>query len=205
MLDDYAVSEGGRQGMSQDLHTKAARLPPLTALVYDDGRSFARLSRRLAAVLKASGMAPAGFVQHDEERPGRSRCDMVLENLQTGERVPISEDRGAEARGCRLDPNALVAAVEDVRATLGSQAGVLVLSKFGKSEAEGSGYRPLIAQALELGVPIILGVPRRNIENWRHFAEDLAREVEAEVLASATDGGLLRAIGLSDLAAQGSL
>lgn len=191
--------------MSRDLQLKAADLPPLTALIYDDGPAFARLSRRLAGLLMGAGVRTAGFVQHDEERPGRSRCDMVLENLQTGVRIQISEDRGAEARGCRLDPNALVAAVEDVRASLTPEVQVLVLSKFGKSEAEGSGYRPLIAQGLELGLPIIVGVPRRNIENWRHFAEDLAREIPVEVLESATDAGLLQTLGIARQTVEGTI
>jgi hypothetical protein len=187
---------GERNSMSGNLQPKAAEVPPLTALIYDDGPAFAKVSRRLAGVLKAAGLACAGFVQHDEARPGRSRCDMVLENLETGARIPISEDRGAEARGCRLDPDALVAAVEAASLGLGRHVDVLMLSKFGKSEAEGSGYRPLIAQALELGVPIIVGVPRRNIENWRRFAEDLAHEIPVEALASATGAAILTTLRL---------
>lgn len=203
MLDECAERDGGR--MQPDLQTMAADRPLLTALIYDDGPAFARLSRHLAELLKVAGLQTAGFVQHDEERPGRSRCDMVLENLQTGARIQISEDRGAEARGCRLDPDALVAAVEDARASLSPDVEVLVLSKFGKSEAEGSGYRPLIAQGLELGLPIIVGVPRRNIENWRVFAEDLGREIPVEMLASATDAGVLRTLGLARQTAEGSI
>jgi nucleoside-triphosphatase THEP1 len=178
-------------------------LPPLTALIYDDGSAFGALSRRIAALLQAGGVSCAGFVQHDAERPGRSRCDMVIENLDTGARIQISEDRGAEARGCRLDPNALVAAVEAARQTLGSHVDVLLLSKFGKSEAEGRGFRPLIAQALELGLPIIVGVPRRNIENWRHFAEDLAREIAVDTLETAPNAAMLARLGFAPATAEG--
>lgn len=183
--------------MGQDLHGHAGGLPVLTALVYEDGPAFGRLSQRVARLLRGAGLTCAGFVQHDEECPGRSRCDMVLENLETGARVQISEDRGAEARGCRLDPNALVAAVEVARRSLGPHVEVLLLSKFGKAETEGSGFRPLIAQSLELGVPIIVGVPKRNIANWRQFAEDLAHEIPVETLASAGDAGLLAALGVA--------
>jgi nucleoside-triphosphatase THEP1 len=189
--------------MGAGSHTKTEGLPALTALIYEDGPAFGRLTQRIARLLRDNGLSCAGFVQHDEECPGRSRCDMVLENLETGARIQISEDRGAEARGCRLDPNALVAAVEGVRQALGSHVEVLLLSKFGKTEAEGSGFRPLIAQALELGVPIVVGVPKRNIENWRHFAEDLAHEIPVEAIASAGDAQVLATLGVAARAGEG--
>lgn len=182
--------------MGGDPDAKGEGLPALTALIYEDGPAFGRLSQRIARLLQVQGLACAGFVQHDEECPGRSRCDMILENLETGVRVQISEDRGAEARGCRLDPNALVAAVEGARRALGAHVDVLLLSKFGKTEAEGSGFRPLIAQALELGVPIVVGVPKRNIENWRHFAEDLAHEIPVEAIVSQSDAEVLATLGV---------
>lgn len=189
--------------MAQDQLTTAEGLPALTALIYEDGPAFGRLSQRIARLLRVHGLACAGFVQHDEDCPGRSRCDMVLENLETGVRVQISEDRGAEARGCRLDPNALVAAVEGARRALGPHVEVLLLSKFGKAEAEGSGFRPLIAQALELGVPIVVGVPKRNIENWRLFAEDLAREIPVEAIDSRDDADVLARLGVAPGAGAG--
>lgn len=190
---EHSVQAAATQSFA--LTAAPGELPALTALIYEDGPAFARLSQRIARLLQEGGLTCAGFVQHDEQRPGRSRCDMVLENLQTGARVQISEDRGAEARGCRLDPNALVAAVEGARRALGPHVDVLLLSKFGKTEAEGSGFRPLIAQALELGVPIVVGVPKRNAANWRQFAADLSHEIAVEALASHDDAAVLAALG----------
>jgi nucleoside-triphosphatase THEP1 len=175
----------------------AAGLPPLTAILYEDGPAFGRLSRRIAALLARRGLACVGFVQHDELRDGRSRCDMVLENLQSGLRICISQDRGAEARGCRLDPDALVTAVEEARRTLVGKVDALLLSKFGKSEAEGSGFRPLIAEAIETGIPIVIGVPQRNVASWRGFADDLAFELEAATLETASDQDVLAALGVN--------
>jgi len=176
---------------------RAASLPPLTAIVYSDGPAFGRLMARTAKALADAKVACAGLIQHDEPCEGRSRCDMILENIETGARMRISEDRGAEARGCRLNPDALVGAVEEVRATLGPHVEALLLSKFGKSEAEGSGFRPLIAQALEAGVPVIIGVPRLNLANWRAFAEELAHELEAEALVACSDHDLCASLGLA--------
>jgi hypothetical protein len=52
----------------------------------------------------------------------------------------------------------------------------VILNKFGKTEAEGRGLRDALVQAVQLGVLIIVGVPFRNIEQWRIFSEGLAEE-----------------------------
>ena len=53
---------------------------------------------------------------------------------------------------------------------------ILVLNKFGKVEAEGDGLRDALAKAVELEVPIVVGVPFRNLDQWRIFAGDMAEE-----------------------------
>ena len=77
----------------------------LTALVYTQGEGA--VIGRLAAVARARGLAVAGMIQKDERRPDRRRCDMSLVDLATGIEIPISQDRGKDARGCRLDHAAL--------------------------------------------------------------------------------------------------
>jgi len=54
-----------------------------------------------------------------------------------------------------------------------------VLNKFGKSEAEGEGMRDLIAKALDEGIPVIIGVPERNLTAFRDFAGALSIELPA--------------------------
>lgn len=152
----------------------------IVALVYSDGALAGRLLQGWAHALRRAGYACAGLVQHDEPAPGRSRCDMVLENLRTGARVRISDDRGPHARGCRLDPDGLLTAMTDVRVSLHEGADVLLLSKFGKSESEGGGFRPLIADAVDRGISLVIGVPARNLASWRAFACGTAREIAAE-------------------------
>src|SRR3546814_12857392 len=77
-------------------------------------------------------------------------CDMDLRLLPDGPVVRISVDRGAEARGCRLDAGAVEQSVLWVAGTLES-AELLVVNKFGKQEAEGKGLSGTIAEALDHG------------------------------------------------------
>lgn len=170
---------------------------PIIAVVYVDGALAGRILDRAASALGDAGHACAGFVQRDEPREGRRRCDMILIDLSTGERVQISEDRGPGARGCHLQPDVLLSAMATVRAALNDETSILILNKFGKSEGEGGGFRPLIGDALERGIPVLIAVPWRNIDGWREFAGALAREVEADAVASSFGDLLLAQLGLA--------
>ncbi|MEQ1384042.1 DUF2478 domain-containing protein, partial [Salmonella enterica] len=83
------------------------------------------------------------------------RCDVLLEDLASGHRTLLLEDRGAGARGCRLDVAALVEASMKIESSLDNNPALLVLNKFGKVEADGGGMRGLMAKALERDIPAI--------------------------------------------------
>ena len=179
--------------------------PLITVLVYTDGAAADRALRGVVCRLEAAGLRLAGIVQRDDPRAGRARCDMVLEELSTGEAILISQDRGPHARGCRLVVGELLRAMQIVAAALDRSADFLILNKFGKTEAEGGGLRDLIVQAVERDVPVLVAVPYRNLDNWRAFAGDLSREIHIDVIAPAELAAALAAIGGTDrhdLAAQ---
>lgn len=157
----------------------------LTALVYTDGAAADRALRGTIRRLEALGCRLTGVVQRDEARAGGAGCDMVLEELWSGETIAISQDRGPHARGCRLDMGELLRAMQLVAAALEQSPGVLVLNKFGKTEAEGGGCRDLIVQAVGASVPVLIAVPCRNFDPWRAFAGNLAREITLEELDEA--------------------
>lgn len=149
---------------------------PIIAIVYGDGARIAPILDRVAIHLVAEGCRLAGLVQRDINRVGRSRCDMILEDLATGETVAISQDRGEGARGCRLDVEALLNAVVRTRSALATEPDLVIVNKFGKTECEGGGCRSLIVEAIEHNVPVLVAVPRGNLESWHRFAGDLATE-----------------------------
>lgn len=157
---------------------------PVTAVIYSDGSDFDAFLQEVAATMADQGMRLAGFVQHNRSRPGRTKCDMYLRDLSTGALHGISDDRGPLATGCVLNTGRLLNACEAAAAGLAAETDLLVLSKFGKAEAEGGGFRSLMIRALELSVPVLIGVPLINLAPFRIFAEGLAREVELSDLLS---------------------
>ncbi|MGL4438928.1 MAG: DUF2478 domain-containing protein [Bosea sp. (in: a-proteobacteria)] len=161
--------------------------PAMTALVYTDSEAADRLLRGLALLLMERGYSLAGLVQHNQTRPGRSRCDMVLEDISGGALVPISQDRGPHARGCALDIGQLLQAIQLVQASLPTRPDLVILNKFGKTESEGGGFRALIAEVVATGLPLVIAVPWRNIDSWRLFAGDMGEEIVLETQADQAD------------------
>jgi len=121
-----------------------------------------------------------GTVQANTARADRRKCDMDLRLLATGEVLRISEDRGAFARGCTLDIGVLVQAVAATEAAL-SDAELLVVNKFGKTEAEGAGFAPVIGEAICRGLPVLVGVNGLNLRAFEVFASGMAEALPADV------------------------
>jgi hypothetical protein len=157
---------------------------PITAIVYSNGSEFEAFLQEATAIMAEQGMRLAGLVQLSEKKPDRVKCDMHLRDLASGKLHGISDDRGPHARGCVLNTDSLLRACEAAGAELSGKTDLLVLCKFGKTEVEGGGFRPLIAKALELSVPVLIGVPLINLASFREFADGLAREIELADLMS---------------------
>ena len=139
------------------------------------------LLARFAAALSARGARPCGVVQINSERPGAQACDMDVRVLPDGPVLRISQSLGAGARGCRLDPAALERAVAEVERGLRAGPDLLVVNKFGKHEAEGRGFRTVIAEALCLGVPVLCGVNALNLPAFLAFCDGAGRALEPDL------------------------
>ncbi len=145
-----------------------------------------QLLREFADGLLASGFRLAGVVQTNSDRPGSHHCDMDVRVLPDGPMIRISQVLGEESRGCRLDPTALEEAVAWVEAGLELSPDLLIINKLGKHEAEGRGFRPLIAEALVRDIPVLLGVNGINQQAFETFAGGYAKEIAADAAGLAT-------------------
>jgi hypothetical protein len=75
----------------------------------------------------------------------------------------------------------LAEATARVEGSLENAPQLLVLNKFGKVECDGGGLRDLIASAIDRGIPVVIGVPQRNLAIWREFAGEFAVELSNDV------------------------
>lgn len=138
------------------------------------------LLHRFAQTLIARGLRPCGTVQINTERDDTGPCDMDIMVLPQGPVIRISQDLGPASKGCRLDPEALEEAVGFVSARLERGADCLIVNKFGKHEAEGRGFRQVIAEALELDIPVLVGINALNRQAFLEFTDGMASEVSPD-------------------------
>lgn len=144
----------------------------------EEFRTNAVLSQ-VAQDAAALGIALAGTVQPVDPETPRSKCEIVLALLPDGARRNVSFDLPPGAGGCRLDAEALEAAVLLVHDRLaGAQA--LVVNKFGKQEAAGRGLTGAIAEACARGLPVLVGVAPAWRDAFLAFAEGGAQPLPAE-------------------------
>lgn len=138
--------------------------------------ALAAFAGRLASL----GVRTCGAVQINSDAANGGRCDMDVKILPDGPTVRISQSLGRHSRGCRLDPAALEEAVALTTARLERGADVLIVNKFGKHEADGRGFRDLIAEALSRGIPVVVGLNALNKEAFVEFAGDMAKPVPTD-------------------------
>ena len=137
----------------------------------------------LAEQLHGQGKRLCGTVQINTECEGDSPCDMDVRILPEGPDIRISQSLGKGAKGCRLDPDALESAVAIVRERLTDGADVMIINKFGKHEADGRGFRDVIAEALAADVPVLVGLSGLNRDAFQEFSAGLAVELPPDPAA----------------------
>jgi hypothetical protein len=161
----------------------APTAPLLAAVVYPNEAYPQATFRRIVDHCRFRALKLAGVLQHPACEDPAHRCDVILEELGRGIRTELFERRGRDARGCRLDVAALTEVSGHIARSLDERPDLLILNKFGKVEAEGRGFSFLIAKAIEQGTPTLIGVPERNLHEWRWFADEMAVELGDHVEA----------------------
>lgn len=115
----------------------------------------------------------AGVIEDDTAADGGDCTAGDLRERGDFARFKLMQDREPGGSGCRLDPEALVAACEAVRRSIGAGADLVVLNKFGKAEADRSGLAAAFASAIEAEAPVLTSVAPRMQDAWDRFAGPL--------------------------------
>lgn len=138
-----------------------------------------RIMHQAAEALIAHGLRPVGAVS-TAPRPAAERCNMELRILPGPRTVRITQNLGRHSVSCQLDATAIEEAVGAVEAEFCQPADMFILNKFGQREAEGRGFRPLIAEAIGKGVPVLLGVPAINQAAFDAYVDGMSIALPAD-------------------------
>lgn len=104
----------------------------------------------------------------------------AVRDLSTGTVIPISQNLGCGSTACNLDPSGLIEACAAVERAIADGADLVVLSKFGKLEADRGGLSDAFSAAIAAELPILTAVSPAMTAAWHLFAGPLAQFVPAD-------------------------
>jgi Protein of unknown function (DUF2478) len=143
----------------------------LAAVVYSTSDDPDCLISGFAADLRRSGHRPVGVVQLGRScQSDDPRLGVTL--LPDGEVVGLALD-APPSSGCRLDPDRLAGLSMRLAAAIDDGADLVIINRFGRSEAEGKGLIDLIPQALDADIPVLIAVPEHRFADWIRFSEGM--------------------------------
>lgn len=127
------------------------------------------------------GLRVAGVIEELAVQENCRHCEtLVLREAAGSTIVPITQNLGSGSRACNIDTAGLAAACQSVLAGIERGADVVVLSKFGKIEAEGGGLLDAFRAAAEADLPCVAGIKPSFAGHFLEFAGGLSQWVEPD-------------------------
>lgn len=142
--------------------------PKLAAIIFEDGEPIDALFARLRNMVAEKGFRVGGLLQ---EPCGEL---VFVTHIDSGKRIDLMQNLGACAEGCRLDTAALAEAAGLLAQSLDAAPDLLLVSRFGRVEAEGGGFLNEIGAASLAEIPTLIAVSAKWAAGWRAFSGDCA-------------------------------
>lgn len=153
------------------------QIKPIAAVSGADGAVIQQLLRAFVE-RQPSSVKVAGVIE--EAVPGARRSS-VIRQIRDDLAYAVFQNLGAGASGCALDPGGISVASAAVLREVEAGCDLVVVSKFGKLEADsGAGFVPVFAAAMEAGIPAITSVSPKYADAWERFAGPYFTHLPAE-------------------------
>jgi len=138
-------------------------------LLYDAKAEVDETLTASIALIRAQGIVVAGLLQRFGERLPNGKRSMWVEDIATGQTIRLDRPRGPGAVACMLDPDALTQCACLLQRAVASGADLIVVSRFGNAEADGSGMRTEIAEAICSGAAVLIPVRFSLLDDLEGF------------------------------------
>lgn len=165
--------------------------PLILAVQGGDREEIQSLLVAAALRFQAEGLRVLGVVEDID--PAGHHKDVMMLDLVSGARNRLHQDLGPGASGCSLDPAGLAAACAGVESAIAARLAeggdlsdtVVILSKFGRQEADGRGLTGAFHAAVAAEIAVLTSVSPTVTQEWHLFAGDMARIDRADLTAIA--------------------
>jgi hypothetical protein len=151
--------------------------PILAAVRYEAGFDINRLLLEVVTDLQARGCLIGGVLQEFEAGGDPSCPRLRVVDVQSRKAASITQDRGRDAQGCKLDPSGLADISHCITDAIDAGVDLIVINKFGRAESEGGGLMSGITDAVAAHIPLLTSVREPYLDAWRSFHGGLATEL----------------------------
>lgn len=152
----------------------------LAAVTYSRGYDIDRLLIDVCADLAKAKLRLGGLLQVSTGDKGNCATTINVVDLRTGKAFDIWEDRGACARGCRLDERGLVDAAPVIDGAIADAVDLIIINRFGRAESLGGGMLASFSSALSAGIPVLTAVRDPYCKAWAEFHGGFGHDLAAE-------------------------
>jgi hypothetical protein len=111
-----------------------------------------------------------GLIAESHDLPDRACSAGFLRNISSGERFSIFQDLGPGSTACHLYGLGALGASAAVQRDIAAGCDLVVLSKFGKLEADGQGLFHAFKAAIDARVPLLTSLPPVFEAAWTALA-----------------------------------
>ena len=153
----------------------------VAAIHYERDFDINSILRTVVKRLQGSGVKVGGVLQESELRPNGVCVQLNIVDIRTGKIERITQDRGRDSRGCKLDPRGLAAISHCITDAIDADVDLVIINKFGRAESEGDGLLSCIADAISAGVPILTTVRDPYVAAWSVYHGGLAIELPPKI------------------------
>ncbi len=155
--------------------------PVLAAIHYERSFDIKGTLRKTVKGLQEKGVMVGGVLQESEFRSNKCCTQLNIVDIRTGKTERITQDRGRESRGCKLDQRGLAAISHCITDAIDADVDLVIINKYGRAESEGDGLLSCIADAISAGGPILTTVREPYIAAWNLYHGGLAIELPPKI------------------------
>jgi nucleoside-triphosphatase THEP1 len=134
------------------------------------------------ARLQALGVRIGGLLQESGREPnGRPRMELV--DIESHERVLISQNLGPDSKACCVNVQGVASAAMLLRRALAGRPELLVINKFSGLEAKGGGLRAELLEAVAQEIPVLTGLSERHRDAFAEMSGGAGQILRPDPLA----------------------
>jgi uncharacterized protein DUF2478 len=152
----------------------------LAAITYERGFDVDHLLLGTCDELRLRRLILGGILQSSYRPASGCAQSVMVVDLRSGDAFNIWDNRGAGARGCKLNESGLLEAEPVLRAAIADRIDLLIINRFGRAESLGRGMIAVFAAAIEARIPVLTAVRAPYDEAWRSFHGGLGVELLPE-------------------------